>query len=333
MSSNRSLRTALAGAVSLSLLAVLLAMPAGVLAKPPNWEITDVTELPVKVAAGENAGFSVTVRNNGPSNISKLFVFTAEGTPNPVFADASQGTCTNPDGALFCKLGALRKGKTATIVAAFPTPDDGSTEFSVDFIFNTSGIGSGGGDNSHGDELVATGTTELTDDPNFAGGFSTTAGDSAATRAINPDDDNLVSTKLTAPGGANNLILTVADEAGISNDPACEDCVDLPTSEMHLGNGSNQYGISKTVIEYDSSLFETDDYYEYASYWYEEEYEDEIDFSELTVLHIHDDLTSHDIAFQESCDGSEECATFEILEDGTRVVTIYLAQNGWVKYH
>jgi hypothetical protein len=323
----------MAGALALSLLAALLAMPAGVLAKPPNWEITNLTELPVKVAAGENAGFSVTVKNNGPSNISKLFVFTPEGTPNPVFADPSQGKCTNPGGALFCKLGALRKGKSATIVAAFPTPDDGSTEFSVEFIFNTSGIGSGGGDNSHGDELVAIGTTTLTDDPNFAGGFSTVAGDSASTQAINPDDDNLVSTKLTAPGNAKNLILTVADEEGISDDPECEDCVELPTSEMHLGNGTNQYGISKTVITYDSSFFESEEYYEYSYYWYEEEYEDGIDFNELSVLHIHDNGFSHDIEFEESCDGSEECATFETLEDGTRVVTIYLAQNGWVKYH
>jgi hypothetical protein len=316
-------------------------MPAGVLAKPPNWVIVpdgdadanDVTELPAKVAAGAIAGYSVTIKNNGPSNISKLFVFTPDGTPDPVFAEPSQGKCTNPDGTLFCSLGALRKGKTATIVAAFPTPDDGSSEFSVEFIFNTSGVGSGGGDNSHGDELRATGTTELTDDADFAGGFSIVAGGSAETQGINSEDGNLVSTKLTSPAGVKNLILTVADEGGISDDPDCEDCVDLPTSEMHLGNGSNQYGISKTVITYDSSLFETDDYYEVSAYWYEEEYGDEIDFNELTVLHIHDDLTSHDIEFQESCDGTEECATFEILEDGTRIVTIYLAQNGWVKYH
>jgi hypothetical protein len=303
----------MAGALSLSLLAALLAVPSVVLAGLPNWEIVAVEELPSAVEPGENAGYAVTIRNRGPSNISQLY-FHASEAPHPVYSEPSQGVCSNPNGTLFCSLGSLGGGQEATIIAAFPTPDDGSTEFSVEFFFNTTGLGSGGGDNSHGDELPATGLTNLDPDDNFAGGFSTIAGDTESNTAISAS--NLVSTSLSAPVGQKNLILTVADETALSDNPACTGCV-YPafTAELHLGDGSDDFGLMKVVIDYQKSLWKT------------------ANFSKLSVVHIHDDLSSHEIPFSRSCSGSTECAMFSSLSGGHGRVTLWLAQNGFVKYH
>jgi hypothetical protein len=321
MSPKRSVRTLMAGALSLSLLAALMAMPAVVMAGVPNWVIlpdndTDansVTELPAKVEPGENAGYSVTIRNNGPSTISQLFAFTGEGTPVAEFAAASQGACSPADEAFFCSLGALPAGATVTIVGAFATPTEG-TSFSVDFFFNTTGLGTGDGDSSHGDELQATGTTVLSQDPNFAGGFSTELAETESNGAIS--GTNLVSTSLTAPDGQKNLILTVADETALSDNPACTGCI-YPafTAELHLGDGSASFGLMTVVIDYQKNLWKT------------------ANFNKLSVVHIHDDLTRHEIPFSSSCSGEVECATFTNLPGGHGQVTLYLAQNGWVKYH
>lgn len=320
MSPERSARTLMAGALSLSLLAALLAIPGMVLAGVPNWVIVEegatepgAIELPRTVAPGENAGYSVTILNNGPGNISQLYFF-ADEAPTPVFSQPSQGSCTNPQGTLFCSLGALGAGQSATIVSAFPTPDDDSTSFTVNFAFNTTGLGSGGSDNSHGDELVTSGTTALSHDPNFAGGFSVQAGGTEANGAIS--NTNLVSTSLTAADGQRNLILTVADDSALTANPTCDGCISGAfTAELHVGDGSASFGLSKVVIDYHKNLWKT------------------VNFKKLTVVHIHDDLSSHEIAFSNSCSGTTECATFTSLSGGHGRVTLYLAQNGWVKYH
>ena len=42
-------------------------------ASPPNWTMT-VTKLPGTVSPGATAGYQVVITNNGPSNISQLYL-------------------------------------------------------------------------------------------------------------------------------------------------------------------------------------------------------------------------------------------------------------------
>ena len=86
-----------------------------------------------------------------------------------------QGPGCNPAGQeLFCKLGALRKGKSVTVLAVYQTPASGST-FDVAFEANTGGASDSDGGSSHGDVLTTTGSTALiADTKDFLGKFATT---------------------------------------------------------------------------------------------------------------------------------------------------------------
>jgi hypothetical protein len=138
--------------LAFSLALAAMAGPAMTMAATPNWTGT-IANLPPAVTPGATAGYLLTITNPGPSNISQLYLITTGAAPAPSFTAPSQGSCPNTGGSLFCSLGALRKGKTATVTVAFPTPATAGT-FTVNFEWNTTGLGSGGGDNSHGDALT-----------------------------------------------------------------------------------------------------------------------------------------------------------------------------------
>jgi hypothetical protein len=296
--------------------------------------------LPPTVEEDSVAGYAASIRNNGPSNIAQLSVtvffqqpFVAADDDElvnpgpsgdaPLFArvvkngvtvvGACPATLTEP---LVCKVGALGAGGVATITVAYQT--DGTTPAGIHGWWQSNGTGSTfctSGDNSQGDCLpLHVGPTSISSDGNFGGGFSVETGAVASNDGISAT--NLVSTSLTAASGQQNLILTVADESALSGNPACTGCISGTfTAEVHVGDGSAAFGLSKVVIDYHKNLWKT------------------VSFKKLKVVHIHDDLTSHEIAFSSSCSGTSECAMFKSLPGGHGRVTLYLAQNGWVKYH
>lgn len=309
----RLTRTLASFGLGTGLIIGMLAVPTAALAGVPNWEILSVQALPGAVTPGGDAGYAVTIRNNGPSNISQLY-FYADGAPNPTYSASSQGSCANPSGSLFCSLGALRAGQTATIVSAFPTPTSGSS-FSVDFFFNTTGLGSGGGDNSHGDELIAVGTTALNDDPNFAGRFvrdSLTVGNGAISGAGNQQSTTVIS---PVP----NIAVTVADGGAVTNNPACPTglvCV-LETSQLLVGDGSAQYGLFKVVIRIDKTALRG------------------LSVKSLDVVHLFDDETPPEQLGPCPKQGpiTTDCATVKGIPGGHAEATIWLSRNGYVKFH
>jgi hypothetical protein len=177
-----------------------------------------------------------------------LYLFTTGGAPNPVYV--SDGRCAST-GPLNCSFGALRKNQTLALIVAFQTPADGTGDFSVDFEWNTSGLGSGGGDNSHGDAFRKTGTTHL--NPNtadFAGGFlipgsSTTVENDQDIDATNPQASTLYAPK-------DGIGVSVGDgEVGVC--PTGFSCFGQATS-LVVGDGSTKYGIFKLVVKVDSSV-------------------------------------------------------------------------------
>ncbi|SDE61004.1 isopeptide-forming domain-containing fimbrial protein [Auraticoccus monumenti] len=71
---------------------------------------------PESVTAGEALGWTVTVRNDGPSSAEGVVVTDQLPTGvGPVSVLSSQGTCTQDDGAVRCEVGALAPDNEATI--------------------------------------------------------------------------------------------------------------------------------------------------------------------------------------------------------------------------
>jgi hypothetical protein len=132
-----------------------------VAANPAGWGAS-ATPTPPMVTNGQPAGFVVHFQNDGPSNISQLFLVAT--TPvGATFVTAyvigasrtggyTGGTC-NAGGPLLCNVGPVNDGQGFNIQVVYTTPASGSS-MPVSFEFNTTGV-PGGKNNSHGDSLVA----------------------------------------------------------------------------------------------------------------------------------------------------------------------------------
>jgi hypothetical protein len=346
MMPKRLTRTLAAGGLGFSLILGMLAIPTVVLAATPNWVSGPTVNLPDIVKEGAAAGFATTITNNGPSNISQLSVTAFSDQP---FEEQDEGTLVNPgdvDGSavpvyaavyrngteltgacpsplatpLICTVaGGLASGGVATLVVAFPT--SGTEDIGLHGFWQSNGTGSSfcvPGDNSQGDCLpFHSDATTVSDDGNRGGGFSIEDGGLAESDGIS--SSNATSTSLKAPAGVKNVILTVADDGAVTKLLTCSpECVDLPTSELHLGDGSPLAAGSfmKVVIQFHKTALKG------------------INFGKLTVVHFDDEGNFlEEVPTRKSCDGSSLCAMFQNISGGHGQVTMYLNQNGFVKYH
>jgi hypothetical protein len=166
-------------------------------ASPPRWEM-HVVDLPALVANGSGAGYQVTITNNGPSNISQLFLVT-KVLNSPGILTTTQGTCSDPNsGPLRCDFGALNAGQSVTVIAGYATPASGSS-FDPVFQANSNGVSFTDPKRSHGDTLQDPNEapTVLTKNANFAGGFAINRDD--VKTADNVGKKNVQSTTVTPP--------------------------------------------------------------------------------------------------------------------------------------
>jgi hypothetical protein len=218
----------------------MIASAGAVQASPPNW-VMDVVALPSAVAPGAIAGYSVTITNNGPSNISSLYLVT-KTTDAAVYVDDSQGrnACTDAGVALKCAFGALNPLEHVTVVAAYTTSGSGS--FDPVFEGNTTGQAFTDPKRSHGDALVDLdfAGTMLNADKNFGGAFNVTLGFVANNASLT--GQNKQSTKVSNLPAATGA--TVLDGPGATgsctNDPTKGlDCSKLigEWSEVNVGTG------------------------------------------------------------------------------------------------
>ena len=164
----RARATRLAAVVSAVVVATT--MFAGVAsAAPPNWGMT-VTKLPPSVSPGQPAGYAVDIVNNGPSNISQLYL-TDDNGQTPLEVTTSLGSC-NASGPLFCSFGAVNPGVVVHVLVVYATPASGS-QFAVTFQLNTTGTTFTDVKNrSHGDLLTVPVSTALNNNKNFAGFYN-----------------------------------------------------------------------------------------------------------------------------------------------------------------
>ena len=213
-------------------------------AATPSWAMS-VTPTPAAVSSGADAGYIVTIKNTGKSNLSQVYLTDALAHANgtlavpasildTTFVVSSQGSCDPAGSRLDCALGALRSGRSATVVVAFST--GANPILTRVFEANTTGVAGDSQGSSHGDVLQGVGTTSTGTGANFSGRFIKDdvliVNDSEALSTA-----NLQSTKVTAPKGA--IGVSVADEGATQpiTCPAPLTC-SSQTSEVHVDNGA-----------------------------------------------------------------------------------------------
>jgi hypothetical protein len=150
-------------------------------AATPNWSMV-ITQEPPSMAAGGEAGFQVSITNNGPSNIAQLFYVDS---PKGAAAFTNDSRCTkSPD--FKCTLGSLAAGATVTFKVSYG-PISGST-FEYRGQINANGATfSDRGNTSRGDALSypsldpfqAPLSTSVCSNKHCAGGFLKDGGDIA----------------------------------------------------------------------------------------------------------------------------------------------------------
>ncbi len=164
---NRSQIRRIAG-VTVAATLVLAALGAGpVAAKTPGWQFLNVQTLPDTVGQNAVAGYKFTIKNNGRSNISSLYLTDTTSTA-PSFVSNSRGTACQLSPTLRCAFGALNSGATIDVTVGYRV---GTSTFTNSFQLDSTGDPAGG-NNSHGDSLLTAVSTAVSSNANFAGSFT-----------------------------------------------------------------------------------------------------------------------------------------------------------------
>lgn len=140
---------------------------------PAGWHATTAS-IPKKVTPGEPVRYHVEFWNEGPSNISKLFLSAI--TPGDgvllVLQHPDGVTCDAPP-VLHCDLGAVPADATHHYLfdLVYQTATNTGSAFEPIFEFNTTGIPSGR-NKSHGDALKTSDPTTLSSSSDFHGRYA-----------------------------------------------------------------------------------------------------------------------------------------------------------------
>jgi hypothetical protein len=173
-----------------------------------------VDPTPAAVTAGQDAGFSITITNSGPSNISQLFLVANDAANLPSFVGTpSQGTCPGTaDGRLYCDFGALNAdGPAITLVVAYSTAGSTGTSFTMSFELNTTGATYTNARGSHGTLYAVDGTVPFATG-DLGGAFTVDDVIVANNQRLGPT--NHQTTLIESP--LSNVPVTVKDGAGLA---------------------------------------------------------------------------------------------------------------------
>jgi hypothetical protein len=255
-------RRRLASLVSLALLGAMLLGTGATSASAPQWTQSPVTSLPPTVGPGTNAGYSFSATNNGPSNISALYLVSTLADP-AVYAHwqvlssggtlVREGSCPT-DAALKCTIGAVNATQTVSFLIAYAV---GTSNFSVIFQANTTGSIINPNGHNHGDALQWTGSTSVSNSQNFAGGFQLTGAPIGTTGNLGKKNDQ---TSTVTPKAGSTLVPVTIEDA-LTSQPGgttslCSDVTCIGDwTEVHSGGGTNVDGpIMVTLLLYGPSI-------------------------------------------------------------------------------
>lgn len=240
----------------LSLTAVSVALPASTLAAIPDVEAGRGTESsplgnatsaePTTVSPGARVEFSIWARNDDTSTVSQFFltetfgrtIYSASWSRN----DGTTGNCpaTTP---LTCSFGQLKPDESIDAVIVLQTVTTGD-QMPVNFVWSTVGIG-------HGDSFPVADNVGLNGTNDFSGLFLV-SGDSLAVGDVDVlSTGNKQSTTVFSP--TTGIGVSVQDGPGVSSGCVPASKCFGETSDIHVGNGSSQYGQFKVVVNVHSS--------------------------------------------------------------------------------
>ncbi|MEO7663946.1 MAG: hypothetical protein ABIV26_02395, partial [Candidatus Limnocylindrales bacterium] len=157
----------------------------------------------------------------------------------------SQGTCA----ATSCTLGQLKPRNDATVILVF---DALPAAASVDLAgrFNTTGLGSGSGDSSHGDQWdVAQGVSTSTEAQDFSGRFVDIGGNVTVQNLQAVGTTNPQATKVIAP---RTMVGVSVEDGGTASCPATIACFGN-ASVIEVAGGATFAGGFQVVITMDGS--------------------------------------------------------------------------------
>ena len=217
-------------AFSAALLALALIGPIGASAAvpilTPTWSV-----IPTTVHDGDYVAFRGAITNDDTSTVSQLYLVELTRDPNLtlVSISTSQGTCdTTTDPNHFkCTLGQLKPHKTAKVTAVYLTALVASpaTQYTASgsWEFNTTGLGSGGGDNSHGDSWPSESalTVNVTNDGDFGGRYVLTNNDKIVENSQALNNLNPHSTRAFSPVVGIGVTVEDIDCTQLPIDPIC----------------------------------------------------------------------------------------------------------------
>lgn len=222
-----------------------------VAAKNPTWSITAV-KLPASVTAGRDAGYAVTVRNAGPSNVNALTLTVsppADAAVAPSYFSGltwntgGPGSCTST-GKLVCDLGTMVGGATITFTVAYTVPAAAKGTFDVVFTLESASGNTGkDGGNSRGDKLNVTSKTTIGSGANFDGGFTLDSTSFATTGSLGRNN------KQTTALDTTDLHIPVTVTDGIDSFP-CSACTTNTVGEWSIldVNNGNSGPIKVTIM-------------------------------------------------------------------------------------
>ena len=153
---------------------LLLGVGSATAKTPSGWSI-DPVRLPTTVKPGNDAGYFVTIRNIGPSNVNNVtFSAVPAATPNATpsfFSGLSPAYPCTTTGQLVCNLGTMTAGTVITLTVAYAVPDTSIGTFDVAFRLRAATGDVEGGNQSRGDAYEKIAKTGLNSSPQFDAGF------------------------------------------------------------------------------------------------------------------------------------------------------------------
>ena len=218
-------------------------------AATPGWKASNAVATLSNVGPGKDAGFTVTLKNDGPGNISTLYLKADQAAS--YVSDPTH--CTQLSPTLYCFFGAQNVDQTITFQVAFAVPSSTGT-FTVNFSESANGFStSDKGGNSRGDINSFPGTVSVTTGGgNFDGGVN--VGGDTYSDDQNVGRNNVQATKLeSAP---NLAAVTIQDgvtsftcQTGVSQ---CSRLIG-EWSVLHVGDGSVG-PIKVTILVYGNAV-------------------------------------------------------------------------------
>ena len=310
--------------LSTAMLATMLVGVGTATAANPTWAVS-FDRLPNVVAPGNDAGWFVTVTNNGPSNINDLNIsITSEEIgalpsyiSDLVLSSGGTASCSTATGALVCNVGTLIDDGTVEFTVAFevPSSDIGTFDLNIGLRAGTGDTETDGPGKSRGDKKTFTNSTPISSSSNFDGGF--TVGENTYQTNQSVGRRNVQATTIENVGS----FIGVTIEDGITTGVDCSTSASRTCigewSEINVDDGA-EFGtpFKVTLLVSGSSV------------------PGGTDEDDIVLIHVLDDLTVEVLgdSSDERCanagdSGSAECIFVSKVGNNYQIVA-WLFQNG-----